>query len=120
MNPLTKNMEVLPFARRRGTQDEQGCACSPAPNITKRYEGGEQSRLWRWCEGDDEAKLLTDEAWTKRDAWAHAPPAFPWSVFISDKNGVANVWSMKLDGSETQITHGAGWTSWSLTWTPRA
>ena len=55
---------------------------------TKRYEGGEQSRLWRWCEGDDEAKLPTDEAWTKarRVGVAHHPP-LPRErfFFISDK-----------------------------------
>ena len=86
VNPLTKNMEVLPFARAAGgTQDEQGCYVFyplRQTSSTKRYEGGEQSRLWRWCEGDDEAKLLTDEAWTKRGAWApRTTPAFPWSVF---------------------------------------
>jgi C-terminal processing protease CtpA/Prc/Tol biopolymer transport system component len=115
VNPLTKNMEVLPFARAAGgTQDEQGCYVFyplRQTSSTKRYEGGEQSRLWRWCEGDDEAKLLTDEAWTKRGAWSpRTTPAFPWTVFfISDKNGVANVWSMKLDGSEkTQITFECG------------
>ena len=115
VNPLTKNMEVLPFARAAGgTQDEQGCYVFyplRQTSSTKRYEGGEQSRLWRWCEGDDEARLLTDEAWTKRGAWSpRTTPAFPWTVFfISDKNGVANVWSMKLDGSEkTQITFECG------------
>jgi hypothetical protein len=115
VNPATKNMEVLPFARATGgTQDEQGCYVFyplRQTSSTKRYEGGEQSRLWRWCDGDDEAKLLTDEAWTKRGAWAPATtPAFPWTVFfLSDKDGVANVWSMKLDGSEkTQITHECG------------
>ena len=115
VNPATKNMEVLPFARATGgTQDEQGCYVFyplRQTSSTKRYEGGEQSRLWRWCDGDDEAKLLTDEAWTKRGAWSPATtPAFPWTVFfLSDKDGVANVWSMKLDGSEkTQITHECG------------
>ena len=115
VNPNTKAMEVLPFARASGgTQDERGCYVFyplRQTSSTKRYEGGEQSRLWRWCKGDQEAKLLTDEAWTKRGAWAPVTtPAFPGSVFfLSDKDGVANVWSMNLDGSgKTQITHECG------------
>ena len=115
LDPATKNAEVLPFARAAGgTQDERGCYVFyplRQTSSTKRYEGGEQSRLWRWCEGDQEAKLLTDEAWTKRGAWSPATtPAFPGTIFfLSDKDGVVNVWSMNLDGSgKTQITHECG------------
>ena len=104
----TKNMAVLPFARATGgIQDEHGCYVFyplRQTSSTKRYEGGEQSRLWRWCASDKEASILTDEAWTKRGSWSPVTtPAMPYTIFfLSDKSGVTNIWSMKLDGSDKQ------------------
>ena len=115
VDPSTKNMSVLPFARATGgTQDEQGCYVFyplRQTSSTKRYEGGEQSRLWRWCFGETEAKLLTDEVWTQRGSWSPVTtPAMPDTVFfLSDKSGVTNIWSMKLDGSmKQQISNECG------------
>ena len=96
VDPDTSEMTVLPFARASGgTQDQHGCYVFyplRQTSATKRYEGGEQSRLYRWCDGDDEATLLTPESWSKRGAWSPVTsPEFPDQIFfISDHSGVAN------------------------------
>ena len=116
VDPDTSEMTVLPFARASGgTQDAtDGCYVFyplRQTSATKRYEGGEQSRLWRWCDGDDEATLLTPESWSKRGAWSPVTsPAFPDQIFfISDHSGVANVWVMDKDGTnKRQLTNSCG------------
>ena len=115
VDPETKSMSVLPFARATGgTQDEEGCYVFyplRQTSSTKRYEGGEQSRLWRWCAGDDEAKMLTPESWTKRGSWSPATSSrFPKKIFfLSDESGVANLWVMNLDGTnKKRLTHECG------------
>ena len=115
VDPKSKTMSVLPFARATGgTQDEHGCFVFyplRQTSSTKRYEGGEQSRLWRWCEGDAEATILTPPEWTTRGSWNPVTTsAYPEKIFfISDVSGVANLWSMNTDGSEkTQLTHECG------------
>ena len=115
VDPETKSMSVLPFARATGgTQDEEGCYVFyplRQTSSTKRYEGGEQSRLWRWCAGDDEAKMLTPESWTKRGSWSPVTSSrFPKKIFfLSDKSGVANLWVMNLDGTnKKRLTHECG------------
>ena len=114
LDPWTRKVESLPFSRAiEGTKDGKGCYVFVPlrqTSETKRYEGGEQSRLWRWCEGDAEASQLTpEESWGKRGAWAPGASndsALSDSIFfISDREGVANVWHMRLtDGQATQLT----------------
>ena len=115
VDPETKRMSVLPFARATGgTQDEEGCYVFyplRQTSSTKRYEGGEQSRLWRWCAGDDEATMLTPESWTKRGSWSPVTSSrFPKKIFfLSDQSGVANLWVMNLDGTnKKRLTNQCG------------
>ena len=77
---------------------------------TKRYEGGEQSRLWRWCAGDDEAKMLTPEKLDQtRGSWSPWRVAISERFFLEDKSGVANLWVMNLDGTnKKRLTHECG------------
>ena len=63
------DVRPLPFARAHGgTEDQMGCYVfyeMKQSSATKRYEGGEQSRLWRWCDGDEEAKCLWPETFRR-------------------------------------------------------
>jgi len=64
---------------------------------TKRYQGGTAQNLWRWTTGQPEAVPITpDFAGTSRSPlW--------WDgrvVFLTDRDGVMNVWSMLPDGKE--------------------
>ena len=74
---------------------------------TKRYKGGTAQNLWRFAEGDEEAKpLVSDYSGTSRSPmW--------WNglvYFLSDESGVMNVWSMAPDGSDRkQLTRHADW-----------
>ena len=113
VDPETKSMSVLPFARHRRDAGRGGCYVFyplRQTSSTKRYEGGEQSRLWRWCAGDDEAKMLTPELdqtrfVEPRDVVAISEEDF----FLSDKSGVANLWVMNLDGTnKKRLTHECG------------
>mmetsp|Transcript_11740 Transcript_11740/g.28473 ORF Transcript_11740/g.28473 Transcript_11740/m.28473 type:complete len:1484 (-) Transcript_11740:134-4585(-) len=115
LNVTSNVVSVLPFDRATGgSQDEHGCYVFyplRQTSSTKRYQGGEQSRLWRWCHGDQEAKILTPESWSKRGAWnPMTTPAFPNTIFfLSDHSGVVNLWSMGSGGgAKTQITHECG------------
>jgi tricorn protease len=73
---------------------------------TKRYQGGTAQDIWRWDGGDAEAVELTgDWAGTSREPlW--------WDgrvLFVSDRDGTMNLWSMKPDGTDLkQLTKHAG------------
>jgi tricorn protease len=73
---------------------------------TKRYKGGTAQNLWRYTEGDDEAKPLTAKyaGTSKNPMWWHERV-----YFVSDRDGTMNLWSMRPDGSDvkqhTQHTH---------------
>ena len=111
---------MLPFEKAHGgSKDPKGCYLFyplRQSSSTKRYEGGEQARIWRWCgEGAvgangtawSEAKELTPESWSMRGAWSpQTTDKLSGKVFfISDKTGVANLWVMNDDGSKkTQLT----------------
>ena len=75
-------------------------------SYTKRYKGGTAQNIWRFT-GDDEARPLTaDFTGTSREPmW--------WNgrvVFVSDRDGTLNLWSMAPDGSALrQHTHHVGW-----------
>jgi tricorn protease len=69
------------------------------PSSTKRYAGGTAERIWRYTQGTDEAVDLTGD-------WPGTSntPMF-WSgriYFLSDRDGVMNVYSMDLQGHDVQ------------------
>ncbi|MCC6234210.1 MAG: PD40 domain-containing protein [Verrucomicrobiales bacterium] len=64
---------------------------------TKRYQGGTAQNLWRFAERDAEAVPLTADyrGTSKNPMW--------WKdrlYFLSDRDGIMNLWSMKADGSD--------------------
>ncbi|MGO9242539.1 MAG: S41 family peptidase [Bryobacteraceae bacterium] len=69
---------------------------------TKRYKGGEVQSLWRWTPGTEAVPLTRDYPGTSKN------PMF-WKgrvYFLSDRDGVMNVWSMTPDGKDPrQHTH---------------
>lgn len=72
-------------------------------SFTKRYHGGTAQNLWRYSPSAPEAVPLTgDYAGTSKT------PMF-WQgriYFVSDRDGVMNIWSMRPDGSDLrQQTH---------------
>ena len=75
------------------------------PSQTKRYQGGTAENIWRF-DGGSEAKLLTGD-WK---GTSHNPMFWNGRVyFLSDRDGVMNIFSMNEDGSDLkQITHQRG------------
>ncbi|HWB07166.1 MAG TPA: S41 family peptidase [Verrucomicrobiales bacterium] len=69
---------------------------------TKRYQGGTAQNLWRWSTGQPEAVPVTpDFPGTSRSPlwWGERV------VFLTDRDGIMNLWSMLPDGKElTQHT----------------
>ena len=68
-------------------------------SYTKRYKGGTAQNIWKFTDGAPEAIPLTaDYAGTSKDVmW--------WNeriYFVSDRDGIMNIWSMKQDGSDLQ------------------
>jgi len=53
VDALTGKVSVLPFEKAHGgSKDSKGCYLFyplRQSSSTKRYEGGEQARIWRWC-----------------------------------------------------------------------
>jgi tricorn protease len=63
---------------------------------TKRYKGGTAQNLWRWTPGAEAVPLTADYPGTSKN------PMF-WKgrlYFLSDRDGVMNVWSMSPDGKD--------------------
>jgi tricorn protease len=76
------------------------------PSQTKRYQGGTAESIWRY-DASSEARLLTGD-------WAgtsHNPMFWNGRVyFLSDRDGVMNIFSMDTDGHDLQqVTHHRGW-----------
>lgn len=74
---------------------------------TKRYKGGTAQNLWKWTEGEEEAKPLT----ANYPGTSKTPMVWNNRVFFaSDRDGTMNLWSMKPDGSDlNQLTKHKGW-----------
>lgn len=66
-------------------------------NVTKRYEGGTARQVWKFTEGSKEAIKLT----TDYDGESHHPKWHAGRVyFLSDRDGIMNVWSMDESGGD--------------------
>jgi len=66
-------------------------------NVTKRYKGGTARQIWKFTEGDKEAEKLTIDHLGE----SHHPMWYNNKVyFITDRDGIMNVWSMNEDGGE--------------------
>jgi tricorn protease len=76
------------------------------PSQTKRYQGGTAENIWRYDAGS-EAVLLTGD-WK---GTSHNPMFWSGRVyFLSDRDGVMNIFSMDEDGHDVQqLTHHRGW-----------
>ncbi len=113
VDPKTLAERLLPLAQASEAAYEPSgktlffTRFSPQPSFTKRYRGGTAQNLWRFAEGDGEARPLTaDFAGTSR--W---PSWWQGRVyFASDRDGTLNLWSMEEDGTGlTQHTRHHGW-----------
>ncbi len=108
LDPKTGRREVLPLAQASdGVFGEDGKTLffTRLPfqgSSTKRYQGGTAQNLWRFTAGQPEAVALTADfkGTSKNPMW--------WQgrvYFISDRDGVMNLWSMAPDGTDrTQLT----------------
>ncbi len=105
VDPVTGEGGVVPLAQAsEGAWEETGRMLffTRLPfqgSSTKRYQGGTAQNLWRWEAGTPEAvPLTTDFPGTSKNP-------MPWQgrvYFISDRDGMMNLWSMKGDGSDLQ------------------
>jgi len=73
---------------------------------TKRYQGGTAENIWRYDAGSEALPLTGD--WT---GTSHNPMFWNGRVyFLSDRDGVMNIFSMDRDGHDLQqLTHHRGW-----------
>src|SRR5208282_4003876 len=73
---------------------------------TKRYLGGTAENIWRYDAGSEALPLTGD--WT---GTSHNPMFWNGRVyFLSDRDGVMNIFSMDRDGHDLQqLTHHRGW-----------
>ena len=103
INPTTKERTFVPLDQATegaySNDDEHLFFVRPAyhRNVTKRYQGGTARQIWRYTEGEDEAvKLTTDHL-----GGSHHPMWYDGRVyFITDRDGMMNIWSMLPDGSD--------------------
>lgn len=66
-------------------------------NVTKRYKGGTARQIWKYTEGGKEAVKLT----TNYTGGSHHPMFYNNRVyFISDRDGIMNIWSMDTNGKD--------------------
>jgi tricorn protease len=105
VDPGSGEETVIPLAQAsEGTTDDTGRQLffTRLPfqgSSTKRYQGGTAQNLWRYDEGAPEAVALTPDfkGTSKNPMW--------WQgrvYFITDRSGVANLWSMRPDGTDAQ------------------
>lgn len=111
IDPKTDDQTVLPLAQAsQGVFDNDDkrlffTRFSQQSSSTKRYQGGWIEHLWRFDGGNEEAVPLTSDfkGTSRTPMWWHDR-----IYFVSDRDGVMNLWSMKPDGSDLkQLTHHA-------------
>ncbi len=104
--------EVIPVASAaEGAYSEDGRSLfftrvQRQPSFTKRYKGGEAENIWRYDDGSEAVPLTADWPGT-----SDMPMYWNGRVyFLSDRDGVMNVYSMDRDGHDLkQHTHQRGW-----------
>lgn len=103
INPKTNSKTQIPLAQAsEASFDESGKTVffvRPAfhNNVTKRYKGGTARQVWKFTEGDPEATQLT----VGYDGESHHPMYHKGRVyFITDRDGIMNVWSMTTSGDD--------------------
>ncbi len=68
-------------------------------NVTKRYKGGTARQIWKFTQGAQEALKLTSDYLGE----SHHPNWFSGRIyFISDRDGIMNIWSMDENGRGLQ------------------
>ena len=105
INPNTKEKTHIPLdqASEASYDSESKTIYFVRPayhrNVTKRYEGGTARQIWKYTMGTEEAVKLT----TDHPGEAHHPKYHNGRVyFITDRDGMMNIWSMAPDGSDKQ------------------
>ena len=105
LNPATGIREPVPLAQAsEGVYDPEGTTLyftrlPKQGSSTKRYRGGWIENLWRFARGEAEAvRLAADFDGTSRNPmwWADR------IQFISDRDGIMNLWSMTTNGTDLQ------------------
>lgn len=72
------------------------------PSHTKRYKGGTAEQIWRYDGTGEAAALTADYAGTSKNPMYWKGKVY----FLSDRDGVMNVYSMDADGHNvTQVSH---------------
>ena len=75
------------------------------PSWTKRYKGGTAENIWRYDAGHEAVPLTADYAGTSTDPMVWNGRVY----FLSDRDGVMNVWSMDENGKNLkEETHHLG------------
>jgi tricorn protease len=113
IDPTSRERTVLPLA-----EAADGCFDASGGSLfftrlpfqgshTKRYKGGTAQQIWRFDPGAHEAVPLT----ASYEGTSKAPMFWDGRVvFVSDRDGTMNLWSMARDGSDLrQLTHHKGW-----------
>ena len=68
------------------------------PSFTKRYQGGSAENIWKYASGREAIPLTGDYAGTSKDAmWWNSRV-----YFLSDRDGIMNLWSMDENGKDLQ------------------
>jgi tricorn protease len=112
LDPKTGTLDQVPLAQAsEGAYEPEGrtlyfTRLPKQGSSTKRYQGGWIENLWRYTEGEPEAvPLATEFKGTSRNPMWWQGRVY----FISDRDGVMNLWSMRPDASEIrQHTRHAG------------
>ena len=111
LDPKTKQRTRIPLAQASdGVYDDAGNLYFTRFDFqgsqTKRYQGGTAQNLWKLAPSAPEAVALTaDFKGTSRNPMVWKERIY----FLSDRDGVMNVWSMDRNGKGLkQVTHEAG------------
>ena len=97
----TKSLVPL-YQASEGVQAEDGTWFFIRPSdhgdAAKRYKGGTARQIWKFDGAAEATKLTTDY-----DGESHRPIWYNGRVyFITDRDGIMNIWSMNADGDDLQ------------------